>query len=579
MRDTGGAASPSAFLRAVVVGPAVGCALTVDLDRNLRDAGHDVTLLTVGATGAGSDSPGPAASSGWAGPPPPRRPGPAPRAVPELRRMRLDAWARVGRRVRGVDVIVLVHSADSIIPALLAFLHGAGAHGAPRHERRRPRIVVVAGASLSPPGRSATARLTRALLAGADAVVVHDEQTAAVAAALGADRVCRATAPVTRPGRREPVGGQPSAASASTPDSARPAGLHTSRTRVAIGAVAREVRHGLGRRSRVGSEGLVIRADRGPGRRPSARPEPSEWSARFDWSAPDGPSEPEAVLSADWAHYVGILESLASPLTSAEPEPEGWPGDEPSAPRATAVGAALVARLAAAAGRARAVLHAAGSPRAVLPLQRADLPDWVVPTDVLVDAADGDEAKRVARELGLPRVADGAEAWSALGALSAIIRVADDGHRSAVVVDESGPRSPLTRWARAVGFAPVSLGLGGPHADLAAVDLEMETLDVIARVHPGGCDVDDVDELVGSSSWLLRPGGLLVVTIPLGPPDAAGAIAPADVRGLVARAHGFGFALVGDLDGELTALMGTAATAATSSDTAYGLVRLTFRRQ
>lgn len=215
---------------------------------------------------------------------------------------------------------------------------------------------------------------------------------------------------------------------------------------------------------------------------------------------------------------------------------------------------------------------------ATLTLRRADLPGWVVPTDVLVDAADGDEAKRVARELGLPQVADGTQAWSALGALAALIRVADDGRRSAVVVDESGPRSPLTRWARAVGFAPVSLGLSGPDADLAAVDLEMETLDVIARVHPGGCDVDDVDGLVGSSSWLLRPGGLLVVTIPLGPADAAGAIAPADLRGLVARAHGFGFTLVGDLDGELTALMAAASASATSTDTAYGLVRLSFRR-
>ena len=48
-------------------------------------------------------------------------------------------------------------------------------------------------------------------------------------------------------------------------------------------------------------------------------------------------------------------------------------------------------------------------------------------------------------------------AWAALGALAAIVRVSDDGRHSAVIVDESGARSPLVRWARAIGFAPVEL--------------------------------------------------------------------------------------------------------------------------
>lgn len=279
----------------------------------------------------------------------------------------------------------------------------------------------------------------------------------------------------------------------------------------------------------------------------------------------------------------------------------------------------LAARLTTVLDGSRELIRAARAPGAPGLLQRGDFPEWVGSTDVLIDAADGDDARAVAGDLGLATVADGAAAWSALGALAAIIRIVDDGHRSAVVVDESGPRSPLTPWARTAGFAPVSLGLGGAHRDpspsdlapsdlapndlspndlapndLPPTDLEIETFDAIVKVHPGGCDADDIDELIASSSWLLRPGGVLVVTVPLGPAGRPGAMVPADVRGVVARADGFGFTLVGDLDGGLTSLMTAAAAAAADSAAAadvadraasaatgpaYGLVRLTFRRQ
>jgi len=198
---------------------------------------------------------------------------------------------------------------------------------------------------------------------------------------------------------------------------------------------------------------------------------------------------------------------------------------------------------------------------------------------VLADAAAADEARAEARRLGLPRSSDAAAAWAALGALAAVLRVSDDGRRTAVLVEESGPRSPLSRWARAVGFAPVGLRLTGPQASVAAVDVDAGTLDVVARVHPGGCGADDVDETVSQASWALRPGGLLILTLPLGPAGAHGAVGPADVRGVVARAHDHGFLLVGDLDGELTARMMQASSAAKVPDAAYGLVRLTLRRR
>ncbi|MEP6797881.1 MAG: hypothetical protein ABI890_07030, partial [Lapillicoccus sp.] len=331
---------------------------------------------------------------------------------------------------------------------------------------------------------------------------------------------------------------------------------HAVRDRAAAGieAVAREVRRGVGGVSRVAHDRARI-----AGLPSEGRHEPSE----APWAEPS-----EAPLSGEWARYVGVIEALASPLTAT-------PDDE-AAPAADRPGLATAA--ASVAGHVRALTEAVRTGPSPVPLSRTDLPDWVLPTDVLVDAADADDAQDVARDLGLPRVADSAQAWAALGALGAIVRIVDDGRRTCVVVDESGVRSPLSRWARAVGFAPVSLGLNGARAELAAVDLDVETLDVITRLHPGGCDSDDIDELVGLSAWLLRPGGLLIVTLPLGPPAAPGALAPADVRGVVARAHGFGLVLVGDLDGELTTRMAAAVGAATSADTAYGLVRLTFRR-
>lgn len=257
------------------------------------------------------------------------------------------------------------------------------------------------------------------------------------------------------------------------------------------------------------------------------------------------------------------------------------------------MGAAVVARVRLArAGRVAA--------RPVVALARLDLPDWVVPTDVLLDPLDADDARGVAVGLGLPTVADTTSAWAALGALVAVVRLVDDGRRSAVIVhesarsgapgegtsddtgDDTSATSPFGRWAAAAGFAPVALGLTDPDAPLADLDLDLASLDAVVRIHPDGCDADDVDEAVGQAAWALRRGGILVVTVPLARAGVAGALTPADLRGVVARAHACGLALVGDLDGDLTARLSTAASAARTTagadDTAYGLARLVLRR-
>jgi Glycosyltransferase Family 4 len=277
-----------------------------------------------------------------------------------------------------------------------------------------------------------------------------------------------------------------------------------------------------------------------------------------------GQEEAEALgLSSPWAHYVGAMEALASP---------GWQAAEQDFP-ALSREPSFRARLAA------PVREMVRRQRPALAMTRTDLPAWVRPSDVLADGADADDARDWARSFGLPRCPDPIAAWSALGALAAIVRLSDDGHRKAVIFDGSGPRSPLSSWARAIGFAPVELDFTGSRASLAAMDVDSDSFDVITRLHPNGCDSEDVDEALGQASWALRVGGLVALTLPLGPASAAGAVGPADVRAILARAHDLGFVLVGDPDGEITTLMRAASEDPRRGDAAYALVRLTFRRR
>jgi SAM-dependent methyltransferase len=267
-------------------------------------------------------------------------------------------------------------------------------------------------------------------------------------------------------------------------------------------------------------------------------------------------------LSSPWAHYVGAVEALASPHCQAA---EQDPPERPSVP-------SFRTRLAA------PVRQRVQRRRPMLAMTRVDLPEWVRHSDVLGDGADADDARDWARSYGLPRCADPVAAWSALGALAAIVRLSDDGHRSAVIVDGSGVRSPLSKWARAIGFAPVELDFTGGRSSVVALDVDTASLDVITQLHPNGCDSEDVDEILSEASWALRPGGLISLTLPLGPASADGAVGPADVRAILARAHSLGFVLVGDLDGDITTLMRAASEGERRSDAAYALVRLTFRR-
>lgn len=631
--------SGAAALRVAVVGPTHPykggvAAHTTTLAHQLAEAGHDVTLVSWSHLYPSRLYPGEQAVPG--GTPDVE---PFPRTVRALSWARPDTWVRTGRRLRDFDAVIVVHVIPAVVPAHLALLRAAGSGR--RGDSTGPRAVVVAHNVLPHEPHPGDSALMRTFLERVDAVLVHSAEQARIAHDLGARRVSVADlpphlpggAPVERPDHDGPTRllalgivreykgvDLLMRALAQVPGpTLTVAGEMWGEAGAAVKALAQDPRL----RGRVQVHGGYVPADRlAPmlashdvlaltyrsatasqnallGQRHGLPVLASEVGT-FGVQVRDGvdgllvpPGDEEALvaalrrladpayaaklrsavrppdLSGSWATYVGTLEALASPESGAEePEPLVMEAVEPAGPPPHRLG-----RL----GHLASGFIA--SRRPALTLRSADLPEWIRASDVLADAEDADEARAFARSLGLPRCADGIAAWAALGALAAILRVRDDGRRSAVIVDESGSRSPLSRWARAIGFAPVELDLTGVRSSVEVLDLDTASLDVIARLHPNGCDADDVDEALSQASWALRSGGLLCLTLPLGRSSAEGAVGPADVRGVLARAHDLGFVLVGDLDGEMTERMRRASTASTRADAAYGLLRLTLRRR
>ncbi|MDF2146453.1 glycosyltransferase family 4 protein [Knoellia sp. p5-6-4] len=627
----------AAALRVAVVGPAHPykggvAAHTTTLAHELAEAGHDVTLVSWSHLYPSRLYPGEQAVPGGAPDVPP-----FPRTVRALSWARPDTWVRTGRRLRGFDAVVVVHVIPAVVPAHLAMLRAAGVGS---RSADAPRSVVIAHNVLPHETHPGDRALVRRLFERVDAVLVHSAEQARLAHDLGAARVSLAElpphlpggAPAERPAYEGPTrllalgivreykgvdllmralarvpgptltvagemwgeAGERVKALAQDPRLRDRVEVHsgyvpadrlapllashdvlalTYRTATASQNVLLGLSHGLpvlasdvgtfGNQVRDGVDGLLVPPDDEDSLVAALErlADPS-YAAQLR-SAVDAPD-----LSGPWATYVGTLEALASSEGAAEDVAEEVAPQAPRPPLAS-----LPAR---AVDRARRALAAR---RPALSLQASDLPEWIRATDVLADAQDADDARDVARRAGLPRCSDGIAAWAALGALAAIVRVRDDGRRSAVIVDESGSRSPLSRWVRAIGFAPVELDLTGGRSSVEVLDVDTASLDVIARLHPGGCDADDVDEAMSQASWALRSGGLLLLTLPIGPSGAEGALGPADVRGVLARAHDLGFVLVGDLDRDITERMRRAASASTSADAAYGLLRLTLRRR
>src|SRR5699024_11090342 len=138
---------------------------------------------------------------------------------------------------------------------------------------------------------------------------------------------------------------------------------------------------------------------------------------------------------------------------------------------------------------------------------------------------------------------------------------------------------PFARWARASGYAPVEVELRGARSSISLLDVDTATLDVVTRLHPDDARASEVDETLTQAGWALRAGGLLCLTLPVGGTGEDIVAGAAELRGVVARAGDAGFALVGDVDGEITARLRRAAAVGAEPDAAHALVRLTFRRR
>jgi glycosyltransferase involved in cell wall biosynthesis len=643
----------SAALEVALVGPTHPykggvAAHTTTLAHELADAGHDVTLVSWSHLYPTVLYPGEQAVPG--GSPDVE---PFPRTLRVLSWARPDTWVRTGRRLRDVDVIVVVHVIPAVVAAHLALLRAAGVGRASTAgdggastagSASGPRTIVIAHNVLPHETHPGDRRLMEALVRRVDAVVVHSDEQARLAATLGAHHVKELDLPPHLPGgppepRPEPGTGARSASLEGAAGPVRLLSLGIVRDYKGVDllvdamrdvpelhlTVAGELWGDAGHRIRDLAEDprLAGRIEVHSGYVPADRiaglmahhdvvalpyrtatasqnallaqrhglPVLASTVGTFPQQVRDGvdgllvpPSDREALVGAlrrlaepgyaaqlrsevrppdlagPWANYVGGIEALAAVPAEVEVQ-----AGIPLGPRARA--RAAVTRLRARRGP-------------VVELGPADIPEWVRATDLLAVDADADDAVDVARALGLPRPGEPVAAWSALGALAAIVRIRDDGQRSTVIVDESGSGSPLGRWARAVGFAPVELELTGRRAAVEVLDVDTASLDVITRLHPGGCTASDVDHAVGQASWALRSGGLLVLTVPIGDDDPDFAVRPADVRGILARADDLGLKLIGDVDGDVLDRMRDARTEAAGEDSpAYAVLRLTFRRR
>jgi SAM-dependent methyltransferase len=208
------------------------------------------------------------------------------------------------------------------------------------------------------------------------------------------------------------------------------------------------------------------------------------------------------------------------------------------------------------------------------------VPTSVPSTGVLRTRAEWEKAVAEARHLRLPLHRDRPKNWDALGAVAAVLALADDGSRGARVMDAGSARySPVLPWLRLYGLGSepgsllgINLEFGVPtlrdgvefrYGDVTATGLGDGSLDAVTCMSVIEHGVP-VEPFLAETARVLRPGGVLCVSTDYdqNPPDTASLTAygtpvrifdPAQIRELVAAADRVGLELVGELTDEALA--------------------------
>jgi glycosyltransferase involved in cell wall biosynthesis/SAM-dependent methyltransferase len=276
-------------------------------------------------------------------------------------------------------------------------------------------------------------------------------------------------------------------------------------------------------------------------------------------------------LDEPWDRYLAAVDEAAEGGTAAAP-----PGGRLLAVAKRGAEHALWTRV----GVQRRVGEQLSARRLAQAPAARPVPSGIPRTGVLHDAAEVADAVEQTKRLHLPAHPDAPKNWDALGAVAAVLTLADDGSRTARVLDAGSARySPVLPWLRLYG-------LGAEKGSLAGINLEFG-----ATVHRDGVefrrgDVTDtgladdsldavtcmsviehgvpVEGFLAETARILRPGGVLALSTDYDqdPPDTTGVTAygapvkifsPADLRDLVRIAGAVGLDLVGELSDEVLA--------------------------
>ncbi|WP_337063138.1 glycosyltransferase [Kineococcus sp. G2] len=301
-------------------------------------------------------------------------------------------------------------------------------------------------------------------------------------------------------------------------------------------------------------------------------------------------------LEEPWFGYLAALRRAAGGTTAAAP-----PGGRLVAVAKRGAEHALWARV----GVQRRAGELLAARELGAPPARRPVPSGVPRTGVLQDAAEVADAVAQTKRLRLPAHPDAPKNWDALGAVAAVLTLADDGSRAARVLDAGSARySPVLPWLRLYGFgaergalAGINLEFGAPvhrdgvefrHGDVTDTGLPDGSLDAVTCLSVIEHGVP-VPAFLAECARVLRPGGVLCVSTDYDadPPDTTGITAygapvrifsPAGVRELVAQADRVGLELVGELTDDVLAHPERPVHwARTGLD--YTFVLLTFRRR